>query len=211
MKFRKITAVSSTTAQGSKPATDGKRMYIFFDTETTGLPRNFNAPSSDTDNWPRLVQLSWILEDETRKKISEGDCIIYPSGFVIPSGVSRIHGITQERALHEGIPLKVAIDRFMNDFNKADIAVGHNISFDKKIVGAELIRLGMKDSMETKGSICTMQEGADICKIAGVRGYKWPKLQELHKKLFGYEFEDVHNSASDIAATEKCFWKMMEM
>ena len=27
-------------------------MYLIFDTETTGLPKNFKAPITDTDNWP---------------------------------------------------------------------------------------------------------------------------------------------------------------
>ena len=36
-------------------------MYLIFDTETTGLPRNFKAPITDTDNWPRVVQLGTML------------------------------------------------------------------------------------------------------------------------------------------------------
>ena len=39
-------------------------MYLVFDTETTGLPRNFDAPISDSDNWPRMVQIAWQLHDE---------------------------------------------------------------------------------------------------------------------------------------------------
>ena len=82
--------------------------------------------------------------------------------------------------------------------------VGHNISFDQKIVGAELIRLGMWDTMETKLSYCTMMHGMKICRLPGKNGgYKWPKLQELHRTLFGYDFQDAHNSACDIAATER--------
>ena len=26
------------------------KLYIFFDTETTGVPRNYKAPTTDTDN-----------------------------------------------------------------------------------------------------------------------------------------------------------------
>ena len=205
----KQTEVKTATKQAPKKSEAKRKMYIFFDTETTGLPRDFNAPTFYSDNWPRLVQLSWILEDETRKKLSEGDVIIYPSDFVIPYEASRIHGITQDRAKREGIPLKLAIERFMKDFNKADMIVGHNISFDKKIVGAELIRLGMWDTMETNPSYCTMMHGMNICRLPGkYGGYKWPKLQELHRTLFGYDFQDAHNSASDIAATERCYWRL---
>ena len=39
-------------------------MYLIFDTETTGLPKNWKAPITDTDNWPRCVQIAWQLHDE---------------------------------------------------------------------------------------------------------------------------------------------------
>lgn len=62
--------------------------YMFFDTETTGLPRNYKAPSSDVNNWPRLVQLSWILTDKNYNVISTNEFIVYPEGFTIPTAAS---------------------------------------------------------------------------------------------------------------------------
>lgn len=180
--------------------------YLFFDTETTGIPLNYNAPTSDSSNWPRLVQLSWIVTDKDCRVLQQHDHIIYPNGFSIPNDAARIHGITTKIAQAKGIPLQKAIEEFLADFNKVEIIVGHNIAFDKKIVGAELIRLGKKDVMQTKTSRCTMESSTDFCKIyARNGGYKWPKLQELHKKLFGCEFEDAHNSMSDVTATLDCF------
>ena len=38
-------------------------MYLFFDTETTGLPRSWKAPITDSNNWPRLVQIAWLVFD----------------------------------------------------------------------------------------------------------------------------------------------------
>ena len=182
--------------------------YLFFDTETTGIPKDYNAPTSDSRNWPRLVQLSWITTDGDCNNLSENDYIIYPDGFVIPSDAAKLHGITTKIAKDKGWPLEVVLERFSKDFNAADTIVGHNIAFDKKIVGAELIRLGQKDIMNSKKSLCTMESATDFCKIPGYHGYKWPKLQELHKKLFGYEFEDAHNSMSDVTATLECFKEM---
>ena len=99
---------------------------------------------------------------------------------------------------------------FLKCFNKATFIVGHNVEFDKKIVGAELVRLGMRDVLDTKISYCTMQASIDLCKIPSSYGYgyNFPKLQELYKKLFGTEFDDAHNAMSDIEATEKCFWEL---
>ena len=59
--------------------------YLFFDTETTGVPRNYKAPSSDTRNWPRLVQLAWILTEADGRRIHQSNLIVNPDGFVIPA------------------------------------------------------------------------------------------------------------------------------
>ena len=182
--------------------------YLFFDTETTGTPKDYKAPSSDTDNWPRLVQLGWILTDEQGNVLSEGNHIIKPNGFVIPKDAERVHGISTKYACEHGEPIEDVLDLFMADFSKAKYLVGHNISFDKKIVGAEWIRMGKSDLMSTKTSYCTMEAATDFCKIPGYLGYKWPKLQELYKKLFGCDFDDAHDAMADITATCKCFWEM---
>ena len=152
--------------------------------------------------------MAWILADEEGNRIHEGNLIVKPEGFVIPTDATKIHGITTQKALAEGILLKDAISMFKADLDLANFVVGHNVDFDKKIVGAEMIRLGMKDELEKKKSYCTMQSSIDFCKIPGKYGYKYPKLQELYKKLFGSEFENAHDAMSDIEATEKCFWEL---
>jgi DNA polymerase-3 subunit epsilon len=182
--------------------------YMFFDTETTGVPANYKAPSSDTKNWPRLVQLSWIITDEKGNTIKKEDYIIYPDNFSIPQEVSNLHGITTSKAKINGKKIQNVLDLFIADFNKVNYIIGHNILFDKRIVGAELIRLGKKDIMDTKKSYCTMELGTNLCKISGYYGYKLPKLQELYKTLFGHNFNNAHNSLADVQATVECFWQM---
>ena len=190
--------------------TKDNKTFFFFDTETTGVPLNYKAPSSDTNNWPRLVQLAWILTDQEGNRIHTGNLIVKPEGFIIPTDATRVHGITTQRAKEEGVPLAEVIEQFNADLDVANYIVGHNIDFDKKIVGAEMIRLGMKDELEKKKSYCTMQSSIDFCKIPGKYGYKYPKLQELYRKLFDRDFEDAHNAMSDIEATEKCFWELLK-
>ena len=51
-------------------------MYLIFDTETTGLPKRWGAPISDTDNWPRCIQIAWQLHDEMGKIIEHEDYLI---------------------------------------------------------------------------------------------------------------------------------------
>lgn len=179
--------------------------YLFFDTETNGLPADYKAPSTNVNNWPRLLQLSWIVTDENYIVISSNDHFIYPNGFSILADVSALHGITNLKAKQLGEPIERVLDEFITDFNKANFIVGHNIAFDRKIIGAELVRLGRKDVMNSKPTICTMEASTNYCKISSQYGYKWPTLQELHTKLFGCEFEDAHNSMSDTIITLKCF------
>lgn len=56
--------------------------------------------------------------------------------------------------------------------------------------------------------IDTMKLGADICKIPSTKKgekYKWPKLDELYRALFGKSFQGQHNAMNDVRATEECF------
>jgi len=188
-----------------------KELYLFFDTETTGLPLDYNASSADVNNWPRLVQLSWILMSDKEDVISKESFIIKPNRFVIPTEASNIHHITNEIAIEQGEDLKFVLEKFLADFKQAKYVVGHNVDFDKKIVGAELIRTSLHDTMGTKPSYCTMKNTIHYCKIPYKAGqYKYPKLQELFFKLFGNHFENEHNAASDVEATQKCFWALRE-
>ena len=51
-------------------------MYLFFDVETNGMPKNWNRPHTDPFNWPRMVQIAWMLFDENRKLKESYDAII---------------------------------------------------------------------------------------------------------------------------------------
>jgi DNA polymerase III epsilon subunit-like protein len=194
----------------TKPTT-----YLFFDTETTGLPLNnqWSAPVTDLRVWPRMVQLAWeFYKGETL--VSSGDYIINPEGFIIPIDSSNIHGITMERAQKEGRPLSAVLKEFESLVAQSDFLVAHNISFDEKVVGAELLRSRMKNVLEGKKLICTKEVATDFCAIPNSNGYKsfkWPKLSELHIKLFGEDFLDAHNASSDVRVTAKCFFALKKL
>ncbi len=183
-------------------------MYLFFDTETTGLPRNFNAPLSDLDNWPRLVQIAWLQYDDKGKELSARNHIVKPEGFTIPLEASQIHGITTKRAQQEGIALKTVLNEFAALIDKSRLLIAHNMAFDEKIVGAELLRNRMKNGLAQTEKICTMKSSTTYCGLSGEYGFKWPKLTELHSKLFGDNFKEAHNATIDIRACAKCFWEL---
>ena len=87
-------------------------MYLIFDTETTGLPRNWKAPLTDSDNWPRCIQIAWQLHDSMGRVIEHQDYLIKPTGYNIPYDAEKIHGISTELAQQEGIELSLMIEKF---------------------------------------------------------------------------------------------------
>lgn len=186
-------------------------MYLFFDTETTGLPRNWKAPVSDVNNWPRLVQLAFLLYNQNGELIAGEDHIIKPDGYTIPAKASKVHRITTELALREGHPVINVLQEFQSYLDRCTCLVAHNISFDEKIIGAEFLRANMPNGLMGKQKICTMKKSANFCAIPGRYGPKWPKLEELHQKLFHTKFEEAHNAAVDIKATAKCFWELKRL
>jgi DNA polymerase-3 subunit alpha len=186
-------------------------MFLIFDTETTGLPKDWNAPLTDSDNWPRLVQLAWQLHDATGALISAQNLIVRPDGFTIPYNAAKVHGITTERALEDGTSLEEVLAAFEIDRKKATYVVGHNIGFDINIVGAENHRLGQPYPVAEMKSLDTKDLSTDYCAIPGGKGgkFKWPTLTELHTKLFGKGFGDAHDAAYDVDATAKCFFALV--
>ena len=185
-------------------------MYLIFDTETAGLPRNRKAPVSDFNNWPRLVQIAWLQCDNSGKHIKFKDYIVKPTGFKIPYSSTKIHNITTEKAIEEGFPLKVVLEEFSKEINQSDILIAHNMGFDEKIVGAEFVRENIQSRLFQTSRICTMKLSTDFCKIPGPYGYKWPTLSELHFDLFHTEFEETHNAAADVEVCAKCFFQLQK-
>ncbi len=188
-------------------------MYLIFDTETTGLPRDYKAPLTDFDNWPRVVQISWQLLNADGSLDRYGDYIIRPDGFDIPFNAAAIHGITTEKAQRLGVPLHEALEVFLGDMSFCEVLVGHNIEFDINILGCELLRLGIESKLTKMPTIDTTHAGTDYCKLPGGRGggYKYPKLDELHQALFKKGFGEAHNAIADVEATARCFVRMCEL
>ncbi|MCG8796443.1 exonuclease domain-containing protein [Tenacibaculum finnmarkense] len=185
-----------------------KNYILFFDTETTGVPRNWKAPASDTKNWPRLVQLAWLLYDENGNIIESQNVIIKPDNFIIPKEASNIHGITTEKAYADGKDLITILNEFESKIKEANLLIAHNISFDEKIMGAEFFRRNNSNPLTKVKKFCTMEKSTNICKIDGHYGFKWPKLQELHYFLFKENFIDAHDAKADIQATAKCYFEL---
>lgn len=183
-------------------------MKLFFDTETTGLPKNYKAPVSDLKNWPRLIQVAWLVTDDEGGEIKSVERVIKPDGFSIPADAAKIHGITDEVAHRTGVALKPVLEELAADIAAAAVLIAHNIQFDEKIIGAEFLRMGALDHVAAKPRSCTMLSSTQFCGIPGPYGNKWPKLQELHARLFREGFENAHNALADVRACSKCYFEL---
>src|SRR6056300_1288070 len=101
-------------------------MFLIFDTETTGLPKSYKAPLSDSANWPRVVQLAWQLHDASGAVVEHYDYLVKPEGFTIPFESERIHGISTALAEKEVIALNELLDIFEPILANAPFAIGQH-------------------------------------------------------------------------------------
>lgn len=188
-------------------------MYLIFDTETTGLPRNWTAPITDTDNWPRAVQIAWQLHDELGNLIDNQDYLILPEGYDIPYDAERVHGISTELAHKYGVELREMLLKFNTALSQAKFIVGQNVGFDVNIMGCEFYRAGIETHLSKFPVLDTCTEvTANLLKLPGGRGgrYKLPTLTELHEYLFGEPFGEAHNATADVEATTRCFLELIK-
>jgi len=187
-------------------------MYLIFDTETTGLPKKWNAPLTDSENWPRCIQIAWQIHDAAGAVISHEDYLIQPDGYTIPFDSEQIHGISTALAEAQGVPLDEVLEKFHKALDEVDYVVGHNVSFDRNIMGAEYLRSGLEDVLENKAVVdtCT-EETAQLCQLPGGRGgkFKLPTLSELYRFLFQESFMEAHNATADVEATSRAFLELL--
>jgi DNA polymerase-3 subunit alpha len=189
-------------------------MYLIFDTETTGLPKKWNAPITDSDNWPRCVQLAWQLHDSKGALISDHSYLIKPENFNIPFESEQIHGISTELANKIGVDLEEVLNKFISDLSKAGFIIGHNVKFDLNIIGAELFRINSDVDLLEKDILDTCTElTANVCKLPGGRGgkFKFPTLIELYSFLFDESFSEAHNASADVEATARAFFELVRI
>lgn len=209
---------------------------LVFDTETSGLPKAKLISEHTLNLWPHILQFSYIIYDTELNDIIEiNDNIVKVSKDVfIPEDSIKVHGITNEYSNENGIPLDDIFDFFFYHLLNIDLLVGHNISFDINMVRAELCRMiyqnmSKKDIksgskldlckynlnllINYKNICCTLQDSIELCKIEAIDKYgtpyfKYPKLAELHQKLFETVPNNLHNSLNDILITLRCYMKM---
>lgn len=182
---------------------------LFFDTETTGLPL-WKEPSDHPDQ-PHVVDLSCELWDD-EQLVSEFDCIINP-GVPIPPEVVELHGISDEIAKEQGISPVEAWEQFRPLVARADLIVGHNVSFDIRMMRILSARHFGQKWEPMQPTFCTMRKSTNICRIPSrnqrhPEDWKWPTLTEAVRSLFDEEHSDAHRAKPDVIAARRIFFHL---
>jgi DNA polymerase III subunit epsilon len=196
-------------------------MIFAYDTETTGLPL-FKERSEDPRQ-PHLVQLAMLLLNDDGAETTHCNVIIRPDGWTIPPEVSEIHGITQERAMDEGIPEHAAVAMFVAMQGQGAMRIAHNESFDRRILRIAMTRgLFARDFIEMiegRANFCTCNAAKPIVNLpptermlaAGFTGPKQPKLEECIRHFFGEELAGAHDALVDVRACARLYFHLMSL
>ena len=183
---------------------------LVIDTETTGLPKK-NSSIYNTDCWPFIIQISFILFDINSLDIlyKFNKYIKISDNITIPEDSIKIHKITKDKLNYCGIDIQYALKNLNTILEITDLIIGHNISFDKQILLVEFIRNNILSNLSNQKYFCTMKNYTNICKIpksTPSSQYKYPKLSELYKTLFIMTPKELHNSYNDILICLRCYY-----
>ena len=160
---------------------------LIFDTETTGLPKNWKIePERQRDNWPHIVSIAWlVLDSESNKIETQKSYIVKPKGWTIPEDSTAIHGIRHSFAENYGASLEDVIREFFE--TPCDMYVAHNMNFDENVI-MNAVYWDLKGELYRfhKPTMCTMKLSTPMCKLRFNTGggNKPPKLSELYEHVF---------------------------
>ena len=184
---------------------------LVFDTETTGLPER-NASIKDTEKWPYIIQLSFICFDTSNNNIIKkyDNYIKIKSTIELTDEIKKLTNI-DETNIENGVPIKEALTEFNKYMNISNLIVAHNVSFDKRVIMVECFRNKIKQQFVKFNynkqiridEYLTMKNNRHL-----FENKKYPKLIELHKKIFDEDVNNLHNSFVDILVTLRCYIKI---
>jgi hypothetical protein len=194
--------------------------FIFFDTETTGLPALWKKDALVAPgNWPDLVSIAWWIFNINRREktlVRKEYHVIKPEGWTISAGSYEKHGISQAAADAQGKPLATVLALFREDLAGVSRLIAHNMNFDKNVLfNAYKWRL-IQDPIQfwpTSAEFCSMEKSTAELRIPSRFGrpgdlWKWPGLDELYTATFGRAPPaDAHNADRDVDVLQQIVWK----
>ncbi|REC79233.1 3'-5' exonuclease [Chryseobacterium elymi] len=183
-----------------------KKYLLFIDTETTGIPKRWNLPYSETENWPSAIQVSWIIYDENGREVKRTNCYIDVDDLKISAKSFKIHGITREFLSKNGQVRSFVLEKLSADIQKYQpLIIGHFTEFDIHTLSCDFHRAGLENPFQQSRFYCTMLKSKDYILNPNVI---YLRLNQLFEFLFNKKMERSHNAMIDAEMTAKCFFEI---
>ena len=183
---------------------------LVFDTETTWF---FDKKDTRLEKQPHIIQFAgilWELKNNSFRELERKDIFFKPP-LPIPYGASKVHHI-YDVDVKNADTIENHIEDLMSFIAQANVIVWHNIEYDEEMIKIELLRLQKLHLYNPNQVICTMKSSVEYCALQwnGNR-FKYPKLWELHKKIFWEYFSWAHDAMTDVIATLQCFLELQKL
>ncbi len=198
-------------------------MFLFFDTETNGLP-DYNLDLVDRAQ-PRILQLACLLTDDGGREMMSWKAPIVPEGFQVDERLVGDNGKPTAFAINKlgngllnqyGIALRQALAMFRLFESKATLKVAHNYRFDGFLLKSEHARAGVEPISPPIEKFCTMKAMTEIMKLgptpnmiaAGFHDKpKSASLAEAYSYVTGGKaIEKAHDALADVRACKEVFF-----
>lgn len=181
-------------------------VLLFIDTETSGLPKKWNRPYTETDNWPYAVQVSWLIYTTEGQLLQQRNFYIKNKDITISASAQQIHHITYEFLNENGKDRKEVLQLLAEDLTKYyPLVIGHFVELDIHVLGAEFYRAGMDNPLLQLPTFCTMLATKHLVQNPA---RKYLRLCDLYQFLFSTTLEHGHNALIDAKATANCFFEL---
>jgi DNA polymerase III epsilon subunit-like protein len=182
---------------------------FIFDTETTGLVKNSLIP---LPSQPRIIEFfGHTVDDETGQVIEELEFLCNPGGafdleVVRPGDRKSITQMTGIRNIDvkDAQPFSFYVSKIIDMLSEADVAVAHNLSFDKQLLDCEIVRseICLKNGIVPwPRLICTVEQ------TEWIKGHRL-SLTDLHQYLFDEPFKGAHRARHDVEALTRCYLEL---
>ncbi len=188
--------------------TELKDYFLVIDTETSGLPKKWDAHYDTKNNWPHVLQIAWIIYNQAGEEIKRENHYLKPGAFNISKASIKIHSLTTD-FLHENGETRLEVfTKLQADLLTYEpLIVAHFVELDFCMIGAEFHRLKLPNPLKDSSLFCTLKASAAYVKNPA---FKFLKLNIFYKTLFKKLPENLHNALVDAELTAEIFFYLLK-
>ena len=183
-----------------------KDYFLFVDTETSGIPRDWNKPYATRGNWPHIAQLAWVVCTRMGVEVKAESHYIQPSDYDLDPASGSVHGLTLDFLRTHGESRHAVMQLLHRDLTHYQPqVVAHFMQLDYHMVGASFHRAGLTNPMLGLPMFCTMRATGPLLRHSS-QGFL--RLGELYQRLFKEPQPREHDALADARAAARCFFEM---